>query len=130
MSISQSASAPATESCWGNSRRGLHLETKRSTRSRMLLGMSVVAMLVWVAPLHADEDAKKEVFALDRKAEALEKAGKLAEAAKVSQEAVRKAKTAYGKEAVETAFVTNNLANLYQSMGQYAKAEPLLRRSL
>jgi len=52
------------------------------------------------------------------------------EAIPLAQKAVELAKRAYGLEHQNTATSLNNLAELYQAMGEYAKAEPLLQEAL
>jgi CHAT domain-containing protein/Tfp pilus assembly protein PilF len=77
-----------------------------------------------------DDEGKAEVIALYRRAEALEKAGKGKEAAEVYEQAVAKARGAFGATDTTTAALMNNLAELYREMGAYAKAGPLARRCL
>jgi CHAT domain-containing protein/Tfp pilus assembly protein PilF len=96
---------------------------------------AVLAGLVLVAgPLGdaaaQDATARAEVDKLLRHARSLKEAGKLAEAARAYEQLVKKASAVYGPRHAVTAVQMNNLAKLYQAMGRYAKAEPLLLRSL
>jgi tetratricopeptide (TPR) repeat protein len=91
--------------------------------------MALVGLLV-VGQGSARQPGKAEVEALYRRADGLRKAGKTQEATKVYEQAVEKAGSAFGKDHVNTALLMNNLAALYDDLGQYAKAEPLYRRSL
>jgi tetratricopeptide (TPR) repeat protein len=94
--------------------------------------------LAWVALLAAtggrlpaqDEEGEKEIVALHRKAQAFKEEGKPAEAARLYERAVEKARALYGADHPATATLMNNLAYLYQALGQYARAEPLYQRSL
>jgi tetratricopeptide (TPR) repeat protein len=89
------------------------------------------AVLVGAQLLRAQDDEEKaEVRALYRRAEALKEALHWKEAAEVYEKAVAKAKIAYGAENPATATLLNNLALLYQDMGEHARAEPLYQRAL
>jgi CHAT domain-containing protein/tetratricopeptide (TPR) repeat protein len=95
------------------------------------LALAGVVLLAGLGRLAGrDTEGQAEVMALYRRAEVLRKAGKWADAIKVYQQAVTKARDAFGPADVTTASLMNNLAYLYADVGQFAKAEPLYRRSL
>jgi CHAT domain-containing protein len=95
------------------------------------VALAGVVLLAGAQRLPAQDDERAaEVVALYRRAEALKKAVKWKEAAEVYEQAVAKARSAFGATDPSTATLMNNLAALYAAMGQYAKAEPLYRRCL
>jgi CHAT domain-containing protein/Tfp pilus assembly protein PilF len=77
-----------------------------------------------------DKERQAEVGLLRRQVQALEKAGKMPEAVKAQEKLVEKVKQLFGAEHTSTAAQINNLAVLYQAMGEHAKAEPLYQHSL
>jgi CHAT domain-containing protein/Tfp pilus assembly protein PilF len=98
-----------------------------------LLRMALVAgvLLAGVERVVAqDAQGQAEVLALYRRGQALQQQGKWAEAIKVYEQALAKAKDAFGPTEVTTAALANNLANVHYTLGQYAKAESLCKRSL
>jgi CHAT domain-containing protein/Tfp pilus assembly protein PilF len=96
------------------------------------LALAWVALLAltggWL-PAQAEE-GEKELYTLFQKAEALRKGGKPAEATRLYEQVVERARAVLSAEHPATATLMNNLAGLYQDMGQYARAEPLYQRSL
>jgi CHAT domain-containing protein/Tfp pilus assembly protein PilF len=100
----------------------------RQWQAAVLAGVVVLAA---PAELPAqDAEGRAEVDALGRRADALKKAGKLSEAIKVARRRVALARERFGATHLDIATPMNDLATLYQDLGQYAKAEPLFRRSL
>jgi CHAT domain-containing protein len=96
-----------------------------------LAGVVLLLLLAAMQDLSArDQEGKAEAMALYRRAESLKKANKMQEAARIYEQAVAKATTAFGANDSTTGILMNNLADLYRGLGQYDKAEPLLRRSL
>jgi CHAT domain-containing protein/Tfp pilus assembly protein PilF len=93
------------------------------------LALACAVLLGAAAPAQAQE-GKAEVKALYLRGEALRKAFRWKEAAAVHEKAVAKALVAYGPTDPSTAALMNNLAGLYQEMGQDTKAELLYLRSL
>jgi CHAT domain-containing protein/Tfp pilus assembly protein PilF len=90
-----------------------------------------VVLLGGVQRLSAqDREGLAEARALLQQFQALHKAGKFQQAAKVQEKLVEKVKEVFGANSVEAAAQMNNLAVLYKAMGQYAKVEPLYKRSL
>src|SRR4051794_12601320 len=76
--------------------------------------------------VRAQSDAdQKQVLSAYGRAEAFRKQGKLAEAARQYEQAVDLARRIDGPEGRNTAPLMNDLADLYQTMGRYADAEPL-----
>jgi tetratricopeptide (TPR) repeat protein len=95
------------------------------------LALVGVVVLPGMQPLPAqDKEGEAEAVALLRQVQALEKAGKLAEAVKAQERLVEKVKQLFGAQHTSTAVQINNLAVLYQAVGDYAKAEPLYQCSL
>ena len=60
----------------------------------------------------------------------LYQAGKFSEATPIAQEFLELSEKALGPDHPDTATALNNLAVLYRSMGDYAKAEPLYQRAV
>ncbi len=79
-------------------------------------------------PLLAGE--KEDLVAAFEKADALKKRADYPEAAKQYERALALAPRVFGPDALNTATILNNLADVRSIMGQYAKAEPLFQRSL
>ncbi len=73
---------------------------------------------------------KEELFAAFDKATKLAAKADYAAAAAQYERALALAPRVFGPDAENTAAILNNLAALYDDMGQYAKAEPLYQRSL
>jgi len=84
-------------------------------------------LLTTLLPAYAQEKLWKD---LDAKALTLYKQGRYAEAAKVSEEALKVAEDTFGPGHPDVAASLNNLGLLYQAQGQYAAAEPLYKRAL
>src|SRR6516162_896998 len=91
---------------------------------------AVAGVLVAVGMTCAQNAGDTEVRALYRHAEALKKAARWAEAAKVYEKIVEKAREVYGPKEVNTAVLMNNLADLYLDLGQHARSERLFKDSL
>jgi CHAT domain-containing protein/Tfp pilus assembly protein PilF len=90
-----------------------------------------VAVLLEVAvPRACAQEREEGLDALYRRAEALSKAGKVREAARVYQKVVHRARKELGPTHLNTAVAMNNLAWLYCDLRQYARAEPLFKGSL
>jgi CHAT domain-containing protein/tetratricopeptide (TPR) repeat protein len=100
----------------------------RRWQAAVLAGVVVLAAATAVMP--ALGDGRAEVDALYDRGEALQKAGKLKEAIKAYESLVVLAGEVFGPTHLNTAIFMNNLAGLYRDIGAYAKALPLLRRSL
>ena len=98
----------------------------RPTTMGVLLGLAFMV----ATRAGAQDDGKAEVTALYKHVDKLSAAGETKVAARVYEKAVAGACVAYGKIHVVTAALMNNLALLYENMREYAKAEPLHKRSL
>ena len=97
----------------------------------VVMGIGLVVLLAGTLPAAAQEfDRKAEVRSLSKEVEKLKAVGKLKEAEEVYEKALARAQIALGKHHPYAATALNDLALLYQDMGQYAKAEPLYQRSL
>ena len=95
------------------------------------MGIGLVLFLTGMLPALAQEsDGTAEVAALYKEAKELKAAGKSKEAAEVYEKVVAKAQIALGMDHVNTAMFMHILADLYKSMAQYEKAEPLYQSSL
>lgn len=75
-------------------------------------------------------DEVKAIEKLKKKIEALENQGRYREALPLQRQLVEQVKTTLGSQSTDAAAQFNILADLYKKTGQYAKAEPLYRRSL
>ena len=71
--------------------------------------------------------AKDDLESLDQRIVELFEQGKYQEAIPLAEKAVKMARRLRGPEDPDIATSLNNLAVLYQAMGEYAKAEPLFR---
>ena len=101
--------------------------SRTTMRAVIVLGLAFAAAV----PAPAQEsDGTAEVIALYKQAEEAKTAGKTKEAARLYENALAKANVVLGKDHLATASLINDLAVLYQSMGQHTKAEPLYQRSL
>ena len=87
----------------------------------LALGFSVVVN----AQAPADDDSPAE---LNRRIVELYREGKFKEAIPLAEKLVALTKRAKGDEDPDTATSLNNLAELYQAMGDYAKAERCTKR--
>jgi CHAT domain-containing protein/tetratricopeptide (TPR) repeat protein len=100
-------------------------------QTSLTMALVAVVVLARMHPLPAqDKEGEAEAVALLRQVQALQKAGKLAEAVKVQEKLVEKVKQLFGPDDTSTAAQINNLAELYRAVGRYAKAEPLFQRSV
>ena len=99
----------------------------RATRVWLLLAFSWALLSHTATALHAGE--KEDYFAACDKADALVKKANYPAAAREYERALTLAPHVFGA-GTENAYVLNELARVYQAMGQNAKAEPLYRRSL
>jgi CHAT domain-containing protein/Tfp pilus assembly protein PilF len=97
--------------------------------SSRLLRTIAVCLLVLAAelPLLAQQERWKELN--DRTAELFQQ-GKYAEAIGVGEEAVRVAEATFGPDYPYVATSLTNLGVLYKTVGDYVRAEPLLRRAV
>jgi CHAT domain-containing protein/Tfp pilus assembly protein PilF len=95
----------------------------------VLAGGALLAALAAPAPGQTG-DGKAEVLALYRRAEALNREGKWAEASKLYEEAIRKAKDAFGPNDRNTSNLMNNLGVIYKNLGEYEKAKAVYQQSL
>jgi tetratricopeptide (TPR) repeat protein len=86
----------------------------------------IVAVLILCCSF-AQADELRDAFDQYR---ALIEQGKYQEAIPFVQEAVRLAETKFGKDDDDTSLYLNNLGLLYATLGDYDKAEPLLKRVL
>ena len=100
----------------------------RATRVWLLLAFSWALLSHTATALHAGE--KEDYFAACDKADALVKKANYPAAAREYERALALAPHVFGAGTEDTAYVLNELAHVYQAMGQNAKAEPLYRRSL
>ena len=71
-----------------------------------------------------------KLSSLNKQVTELYQAGKFNEAIPIAQESLELSEKALGPDHPDTAAALNNLAALYDSMGDYAKAEPLYQRAL
>ncbi len=78
----------------------------------------------------AQSSAKAKVDALYQKYIQLNKQGRYQEAIQYAKELVPAGEEVFGKGHPNVAIFMNNLAELYRALGDYAKAEPLYKRSL
>jgi hypothetical protein len=101
----------------------------RQVLARLLL--AVLLYLLQAGPLLIadEEDAVAKLSSLDKKVTELYEAGKFTEAIPIAQEAVELSEKALGPDHPDTALALSNLARLYKSLGDYAKAGPLLKRA-
>ena len=74
--------------------------------------------------------SSSEADRLNEQVNQLYKAGKYSEAIPIATRVLELRKKALGPDHPDTATSLNNLAELYRSMGDYAKAEPLYERAL
>ena len=104
----------------------------RSVHRGWVVVLTVCAVLGAWSPAFAQRSDPRvaEILRLYRRAEALKKAAKYADSARLYEQVVQKAKTVFGLKHRNTATLLNNLAHLYTSMGAHAKAEPLYRKAL
>ena len=95
---------------------------------RQWLALVLVGLLLLGAvPVPAQDTAgQAEVVELYRRAEALSQAGKLREAMQVYETTVEKARVAFGPADGTTANMMNNLALLYQALGEHAQGAALV----
>jgi CHAT domain-containing protein/tetratricopeptide (TPR) repeat protein len=101
-----------------------------SLKCLQLVAPLAAILLVAGTARSQEEDARERCLAAYRRAEALWAKGQLAEAVKPYEQAVALAPSAFGAEHPTTGDLQNSLGVLYQELGQYDKAEPLLRSSL
>jgi CHAT domain-containing protein/Tfp pilus assembly protein PilF len=96
---------------------------------RMTLVAGVLLAAVQRLPAQ-DKKAIAEAKAMLREVQALQKAGKRAEAIKLQEKLLEKVKADFGPTSLTAAGQMNSLAAMYEDMGEYAKAEPLYLRCL
>ena len=113
------------------------MKPNRSLRAfrRLLFARALLVVLLYLLQpgpvLIADEQADREKFlSLHKQATELIQAGKVSEAIPIAQESLELCEKAAGPDHSDTATALNNLAALYEEVGDYAKAEQLLQRSL
>ena len=82
------------------------------------------------SPCQAQTSPKDKVDALYKRYVQLNKQGRYQEALRYAKELVPSGEEAFGKDHPNVATFLNNLAYTYNSLGDYAKAEPLYMRSL
>ena len=85
----------------------------------------LLALGIWILACSASQSDEEELHLLNQQVLTLYKQGKYKEAIPLAEKAVELAKRVYGPEHPNTARSLDKLASLYQSMGEYAKAEPL-----
>ncbi len=95
-----------------------------------LLRATLILVLSVGAPVAGRAGGPAEVLASFRKAEQLQKEGRLVEATAEYERTVALTRAAAGEGHSLLALPLHNLGALYQRTGQYAKAEPVLLRSL
>ena len=110
---------------WAIGRYGV--QTMWGLMMKRLLFLVVVAAIgvAWCRVGPADE--LREAY---DQYEALVQAGKYNEALPFAQEALRLGVIQFGENGKTTGVFLNNLGRLYDDLGDYAKAEPLLKRAL
>ena len=96
----------------------------------MAIVISMVVQLSFCLPRVAHADDEADLKAAFAKGKALQIMADYVGAAKAYERALELAPGVFGPEDINTAAILNNLAILYEAMGQYAKAEPLYQRSL
>jgi CHAT domain-containing protein/Tfp pilus assembly protein PilF len=102
----------------------------KQTLLRMMLVAGVLLVGVHRLPAR-DREGEAEAVALLKQVQALQKAGKKAEAVKVQEKLVEKVKAVFGPTSTIAAAQMSKLAELYHwDMGASAKAESLFRRCL
>jgi tetratricopeptide (TPR) repeat protein len=89
-----------------------------------------IALLITPAWGSAQSSDRERLLAATKKWQDLEEAGKLEEASEKGEEALALAVKIFGADHKAIGAFSNDLANLYSTMGQYAKAEPLFQRGL
>ena len=87
----------------------------------------LLALGHWIFTCRASLAEDHEPNALNQQVDHLIEQGKYQEAIPVAERAVEVAKRALGPEDPETADALNNLGFIFQKIGEYAKAEPLLQ---
>jgi tetratricopeptide (TPR) repeat protein/CHAT domain-containing protein len=117
---------------------GLHLRFRDFLRApqpnrtcKWIREFAVVSCLIffltsWL-PAFAQEARLNE---LNAQVVELYQQGKYAEAIQVADEAVRVARTTFGRDDPNLATALNNLGELYNAQGRYREAEPLLKQAL
>ena len=116
---------------------GGDLKQNRSLRAfrRRLFARSFLALLLCLLQpgvlLIADEhDDLAKLSSLNKQVIELYQAGKFNDAIPIAQKAVELSEKALGPDGPDTASALNDLAMLYDSLGDYAKAELLLKSAL
>jgi tetratricopeptide (TPR) repeat protein len=94
-----------------------------------VLRVSFVALCCYCAPLHGQAD-KTELEALRRQTVQLYGSGRFSDAIQPATEALTIAERLFGSDRPDTAEFLSNLASVYDSQNQYAKAEPLYVRAV
>ncbi len=84
----------------------------------------------WISNKSHQELSDSEIEAIMDEASALDEAGRPAEAVAIWKELLVHAEKAYGPDHINVAVSLNNFGNLYDRLGIYSKAQPLLERSL
>ena len=90
----------------------------------------LLALGLWLFAASASWVKQDNLRALDQRIYKLYEEGKYREAIPLAEQAVATARRLHGPEDPATATSLNNLALLYQAMGAYARAEPLLEEAL
>jgi tetratricopeptide (TPR) repeat protein len=93
----------------------------------------LLALGLWILACPAsqsDDDEFNLLESVNQQVQTLYKRGNYQEAIPLAEKAVEIAKRVYGPEQPNTATSLNNLAALYEVMGDYAKAEPPYREAL
>jgi CHAT domain-containing protein/Tfp pilus assembly protein PilF len=78
----------------------------------------------------SEEDDRARFSSLQRQASELFQAGKFSDAIAIVQELLRLCEKTFGPDDANTAQALMNLADMYDSTGDYSKAQPLLQRAL
>jgi len=99
-----------------------------ATRRWLLLAFCWALLSHTATALHAGE--KEDYFVACDKADALVKKADYPAASREYERALALAPRVFGPNTKSTAYVLNELARVYQAMGQNARAEPLFQRSL
>ena len=105
---------------------------KRNSPYSYVISIFLLVSLLLSIPIAclARSPAEDKVLALYSKYRQVLKQGRYQEATRYAEELVTAGEKTFGKDHPNVAIFLNNLAERYRSLGDYARAEPLYKRSL